>query len=124
MTESLTMSNREQKTMNNTSDDQHAEQLSPTTYTPGDFGFMKSKMWAKSCADGYNAVEQLGLWSWLSTYEPAPDRGFMFTSHPNLDRITNALVDNPHSGASWACMMRSLQYIAQNGWVSFVLKAQ
>lgn len=88
---------------------------------PGDFGFMENEAWAKTCADGYRAIDKLKLWDWLATYEP--ENGFMFCVHPNMSLITHALDYNPHSGASWGCMLRTLQYIAQNGWVTYVTNA-
>ena len=91
-------------------------------HAPGDFTFMKNKMWGKTCADGYRAVDKLELWKWLATYDP--ETGFMFCAHPNMDLITNELDSNPHSGASWGCMIRTLQYIAVNGWPAYVLNAE
>jgi len=102
-------------------------------YVPGDFSFMenkggseekkeRAKMWSETCADGYKAVDKLDLWDWLSTYEP--ENGFMFCSHPNMDRITDALTFNPHSGASWGCMMRTMQKIAKYGWSSYIFKTE
>ena len=102
-------------------------------YLPGDFSFMKrkegseeekewAKRWAEVCADGYKAVDKLDLWHWLATYEP--ENGFMFCSHPNMTLITDALTFNPHSGASWGCMMRIMQRIAKHGWSSYIPKTE
>ena len=91
---------------------------------PGDFSFMADKGWATACQAGYKAVEQTQLWSWLASYEPDANKGFMFSSHPNLALINNTLEYDPHSGASWACMMRELQHIAKYGWESYLLSYQ
>ena len=91
---------------------------------PGDFSFMSNKEWAKTCADGYKAVSKTELWDWLACYEPQPNSGFMFSSHSNLLIISNALEYDNHSGASWGCMMRTLQYIAKHGWDTYVLSTQ
>jgi hypothetical protein len=69
--------------------------------------------------NGYTAVSQTELWSWLKDFEPDADKGFMFTRHENLDRITetmDSLPDSPgHSGSSFSITMRHLHFIAKNG---------
>ena len=66
---------------------------------------------------GYTAIDKLELWDWLKTYEP--ESGFMFSSHPNINRIMQkmeSLPDPPgHSGCSFGITMRQLEYIAKEG---------
>jgi hypothetical protein len=75
-----------------------------------------SKMLIK---DGINAVTAADMWDWLKTYEPEKTEGFMFSRHPNLDKIGKNMYDG-HSGASCAWTMRQLEYIAKNGFEAFV----
>jgi len=75
-----------------------------------------SKMMIK---DGINAVTVTEMWDWLKTYEPEKSEGFMFSSHPNLNKIGNNMYGG-HSGASYAWTMRQLEYIAKNGFEAFV----
>jgi hypothetical protein len=75
-----------------------------------------SKMMIK---DGINAVTVTEMWDWLKIYEPEKSEGFMFSSHPNLDKIGNNMYGG-HSGASYAWTMRQLEYIAKNGFEAFV----
>jgi hypothetical protein len=75
-----------------------------------------SKMMIK---DGINAVTVSEMWDWLKTYEPEEYKGFMFSTHPNLNKIGNNMYGG-HSGASYAWTMRQLEYIAKNGFEAFV----
>jgi len=84
-----------------------------------DFGFINDSDTRRNVKNGYDAVTQLELWSWLKTYEPEPGRGFMWSTHKNITNIGNkmhTLPDSPyHSGSSFAFTMRHLHYIAKNG---------
>jgi len=84
-----------------------------------DFSFINDSMTRNNMENGHAAVSQLELWSWLKTFEPSENTGFMFSSHPNVTQIGNkmhSLPDSPgHSGCSFAFTMRHLQYIAKNG---------
>jgi hypothetical protein len=65
------------------------------------------------------------MWNWLRNYEVDRNRGFMFTRDvPELDRISEEMAKDPvndgHSGASYGCTMRSMEYIAKNGYDNFI----
>ena len=83
------------------------------------FTFIKDIDTRKIMENGYKAVSQLELWSWLKTFEPDEDKGFMWSSDPNVINIGNKMESFPdspgHSGGSFAFTMRHLQYIAKNG---------
>jgi hypothetical protein len=70
-------------------------------------------------ANGYRAVTELELWSWLKDFEPSVSTGFMFSEHPNVIKIGNkmeSLPDAPgHSGSSFGFTLRHLQYMAKHG---------
>ena len=74
---------------------------------------------AQCVRDMAETVTKLELCNWFLTESPPEDRGYMWWGHENVARISNALPDNPHSGASFACCMRNIQYIAKNGWVAW-----
>lgn len=65
------------------------------------------------------AITECQLWDWVKTFEPKENEGFMFTDHPNLDKITNNLKYG-HSGASFAWCVRNMQSIARKGWEQYV----
>jgi len=68
----------------------------------------------------HNAVTQTELWDWLRDFEPEEGKGFMFSDTLEINRINNKMREDPisdnHSGASYGCMMRTMQYIAKNGY--------
>lgn len=84
-----------------------------------DFSFINDGSTRGNIENGFTAVTQLELWSWLKTFEPDPDQGFMWSNHPNISKIgkkMHELPDSPgHSGSSFAFTMRHLHYIAKNG---------
>jgi hypothetical protein len=69
--------------------------------------------------DAEAAITQCGLWDWLREYTPEEGKGFVFSSHPNLDRIISAMKYEGHSGSSYAWTMRQMEYIAKHGWTLF-----
>jgi len=91
------------------------------------FEFIKCET-TKSCIqNGIWALNQLGseAWEWLRNYSVDPALGFMFANDTMLDTIDNQMEsDNApvrvyHSGASFGFTMRTLHYIAQNGFDAY-----
>jgi len=84
-----------------------------------DFSFINDGMTRQNIENGYQAVTELELWSWLKTFEPEPGRGFMWSTHGNITKIGNKMAELPnspgHSGSSFGFTMRHLHYIAKNG---------
>ena len=68
--------------------------------------------------DAYSAITQLDLWSWLSKHTPPKKKGFMFTYDSTLCKIESAMKTG-HSGASFAFVMRAMEYIAKYGYPAF-----
>ena len=68
--------------------------------------------------DAYDAITQCELWDWLRTYSPEDNKGFMFSTHPNLERINKAMKYEGHSGSSYAMTMRVMEKIAKEGFDS------
>ena len=83
------------------------------------FDFIRDEHTRRMVSNGYQAVEQLELWSWLKSFEPEDNEGFMFSSNGNISRIVEkmeSLPDPPgHSGSSFAITMRQLEFIAKHG---------
>jgi hypothetical protein len=84
-----------------------------------DFSFIQNKLTRSNVSNGYAAVSQLELWSWLKDFEPAANEGFAWSEHPNVIRIGEKMESLPnspgHSGSSFAITMRHMEYIAKNG---------
>jgi hypothetical protein len=76
-------------------------------------------------ADVDQAITQAGLWSWLAEFTPRQDRGFLFTTHPNMNVIQSHMkLANQHSGSSFAVTMRAMEYIAKKGWDNWVAEVK
>jgi len=73
-----------------------------------------SKLERELLTDAHQAITACDLWDWMKTY--TPDKGFMFSSHPNLDRINAAMKYTGHSGTSYGWTMRTMENIAKLGW--------
>lgn len=66
--------------------------------------------------DTDNAITKCDLWEWLKNYEPEDGKGFSFSNHPNLDRISKSMKYEGHSGSSYSWCMRVMERIAKDGW--------
>lgn len=71
----------------------------------------------------FEAVESVeGGWDFLRSYSPPADQGFMFTLPTGKLLDISTAVENRypgHSGASYGCTMRVIEYIAKNGWDTY-----
>lgn len=79
------------------------------------FGVHESTM----LGDADQAITKCDLWDWLKNYKTDENRGFLFSRHPNLDRIHSAMNYYGHSGASYAWTMRIMEEIAKVGWKNY-----
>jgi hypothetical protein len=89
-----------------------------------DFEIVYSEFESMMLRDAYKAISKCNLWEWIRTYSPEKDKGFMFSEHPNLDRINKAMEFDGHSGASYAITMRVMESIAKNGWETLKSQSQ
>jgi hypothetical protein len=89
----------------------------------GNFNGLNLPEWDRDMIEsGFQAVSSVdGGWEFLSTYDPG-NGGFMFSTPPpkmaEIDNAVNRLYGG-HSGASYGCTMRVLQYIAKYGWDTY-----
>jgi len=98
--------------------------MSNTTYFGnGQFEFVTNSCNRALYKNMHHAISQTELWEWMQCFEPEEGKGFMFSSAPELDRIQAKMAEDPvsgnHSGSSYGSMMRSMQYIAKNGYDKF-----
>lgn len=91
-----------------------------TDYGNGEFEFVKSNFKREFLKSAHKAISTCELWEWLRMYIPPENKGFMWSSTPELDQINNELWKDPinenHSGSSYGMVMRSMEYIAKNGY--------
>jgi hypothetical protein len=89
-------------------------------YAPGDFSFISDENEKKILTNMYRAVEAEGVWDFLKA---GPSGGsFMFSKEAieRLSGVSKAVEDDGHSGASFACSLREIQFIARHGWDAYV----
>tara|TARA_B100001063_G_scaffold239815_1_gene263908 strand:+ start:8449 stop:8769 length:321 start_codon:yes stop_codon:yes gene_type:complete len=63
-----------------------------------------------------DTIDKLELWDWFKNEKPPADKGYMYWGHENVDKISNNLPSNPHSGATFGFAMRCMQAIAKQGF--------
>ena len=67
----------------------------------------------------YDAITSLELWDYIKT----PSKSFMLCLDTELELIMNEVVKlgyDGHSGGSFGCTMRDMQYIAQHGLSEYI----
>jgi len=66
------------------------------------------------------AISQCELWDWVRTYSPSDRKGFMFSITPEMQRINKKMYEQDiaggHSGSSYGGTMRTMEFIAKNGY--------
>ena len=68
----------------------------------------------------YNSITKNELWDWMKTFKPDEGNGFMFTTHPNINIISDDVHSDGHSGTTFALAMRIMQDIAINGFSKYM----
>jgi hypothetical protein len=90
-------------------------------YAEGDFTFLNNKDDCDTLKDAYDAITITESWA-LMREDPGKG-GFMFCNHERYKIIKdNMKLLDTHSGASYALMMRQMQYIANHGWNKYIDK--
>ena len=94
-------------------------------YGNGDFEFISDINTRELYQNAHWAITQTDLWDWLSNYKVDKSNGFMFAESPEIDRINSKMREQPeiadsHSGTSYGITMRTMHYIAINGYDSFI----
>jgi hypothetical protein len=65
--------------------------------------------------DAYTAVEKTNMWEFLRNYT---GESIMMDNAPEFNKIMSNMTIS-HSGASFAAVMRNMQFIAKHGWNKF-----
>jgi hypothetical protein len=93
-------------------------------YGNGQFEFIRDSSDQALYKNMHDAISQTELWDWMSTY--SPPEGFMNSDAPEVTRINAKMFEDTisqnHSGASYGCMMRAMEFIAKNGYQAFKAK--
>jgi hypothetical protein len=94
--------------------------IPPQNLVKGKFDYINNKdaSYKEMLVNAYQSITQTETWSFVKEGCDS----FMFSKDPRVYLITNkmaALGYDGHSGCSFGCVMRDMQYIAQNGEEKF-----
>jgi len=87
---------------------------------PGDFASIPgtSPYEAAMLADAYNAVRVTESWENFRNFS---EESFMFSRSAWLNKVQAEMkMMDDHSGSSYGCTMRVIEFIAKNGWETYV----
>ena len=88
------------------------------------FEFVDDEQTREYLKSAHRAISTCELWDWMSTY--TPDQGFMWSTHPNMDKIKKEMskdeINSYHSGSSYGFIMREVEFIAKYGLENYKLK--
>ena len=110
-------------------DDKEEDGDGPWRQQYPDFSVWPSSMLSRPIYNMCEAVTKHNLWRWMRDEDPPADEGYCWWRHPNIGKIESedAVNGDGHSGCSFACSMRGVQFIAKHGyetWASEVTKSQ
>ena len=92
-------------------------------YGNGEYDFVNDEYMRDFLKSAHKAISLCELWNWLRIYEPEPNKGFMWSKTPELDRLNQQMWKDPinvyHSGSSYGLVMREMEYIAKNGYNNY-----
>ena len=69
-----------------------------------EFAFIENDFEHNLLEDAYKTIINLDMWDWLANYVPHPEKGFMFSTDPNIFLILNSMA----IGASFVCVQWNL----------------
>jgi hypothetical protein len=102
----------------------HPDEIDPIlsnnpTFVPGEFLYVKDINSREMLQNGWNAVNQLELWSYMEK----KIESYTYSRDKEVDKIGNKMIElgyDMHSGCSFGWTMRKIQFIAQNGEQKFM----
>lgn len=70
--------------------------------------------------DMAQTTTRLNLWNWFKNESPPANAGYQFWGDENINKISDGLENNEHSGATFGYCMRQMQFIAKNGFEEYI----
>ena len=89
------------------------------TFIPGKFDYIKNNWEREMLVNAWQAITLTENWDFMKQ----EIYSYMLSSDPRINIISNkmcALGYDGHSGCSFGCTMRAMQYIARNGELKFM----
>tara|TARA_A100001015_G_scaffold228077_1_gene257715 strand:- start:1889 stop:2191 length:303 start_codon:yes stop_codon:yes gene_type:complete len=65
--------------------------------------------------DMADTITRLKLWNWFKNQQN-PKSGYNFWNHKNIQKISNNLKNNNHSGATFGYCIKQMHLISKNGF--------
>jgi hypothetical protein len=92
-------------------------------YGDGEFDFVEDRSTREFLKSAHRAISLCELWNWMRIYEPPPNKGFMWSTTPEIDRLKQQMwkdsINGNHSGSSYGFIMREMECIAKNGYNNY-----
>lgn len=82
------------------------------------FHFIEDDHERKMYINMHNAIDKLNMWNYISSFDDN-ENGFMFSGDKEIMKIYKEVDGDGHSGASFAILLRHMQYIAIKGYNAF-----
>ena len=70
--------------------------------------------WGRTNIEMWEEITKLELWDWLAQNPPPKSEGYMYWEHENIEKISDAVAFQHHSGCSFAMYLRNMQWWAKN----------
>jgi hypothetical protein len=89
-------------------------------FVKGQFDYIKSNSEKRMLQTAYQAINILELWPYMKE-DPGPN-GFAFCGDDRVYKIYNKIEEigyQGHSGSSFGCVLRDMQFIARSGEKEF-----
>lgn len=88
-------------------------------FPPREFSFIPKEDERQMFDDAYKTITLVNAWDAMKL-NPG-DGGYMYskTLHPDIEKIRVHMNYKHHTGESYGLTMRSMQYIATQGWEAF-----
>jgi hypothetical protein len=92
-------------------------------YGDGKFEFIIDETDRAYCMNAHKAITVTENWEYLRIFVPESNKGFMFSKSNELEQIELEMRKDPisqnHSGASYAIIMRIMEFIAKKGYEEY-----
>ena len=103
---------------------QNIENCRMRYYGDGEFDFIQNERNRIFYKNAHKAISDCELWDWLRDFIVDEKKGFMFSDTVELQMIKDKMmvassVSSAHSGSTYGSTMRTMDFIAKNGYEEF-----
>lgn len=100
---------------------QNIENCRMRYYGDGEFEFIEDHTIRERYRNAHLAITECNLWDWLRDFTVDERKGFMFSDTVELNRIREKIMETSmsHSGSSYGSTLRTMDFIAKNGYEEY-----